>query len=275
MDSEEEKRRMLKEGEVWADWVEPDPSDVRPVSKETADDIFKETDANLLFLLQRLPLAERLDTEWERYRIRDPEVRVTNDLLNALFWDALRMTVIDLASFCEWMGTDAGFFGKLLAHRNAFHSPRGPSHELQVWEQLFPGGRYGNRADAIRRESEEFRKKTKPLVTDRNSGFKAHRFDGYNLAEHGLKLKQIKTQVAIIKDVLNRYKLVLTDATMLYELRPVADTEGTAEDLMDILVHGSIDGAAQEFEMVPAQATWLDYRRDPHYWARRKTWFDG
>jgi hypothetical protein len=262
-------------GYVPARFEAPDPTGARPVRREVADDIFRETDTNLLFLLQRLPLAERLDEEWQRYVTRSPDVRVRNDLVHLLILDALRMTVIDLASFCKWMRSKEGFFAKLLKHRDEFRPPLGPSRAREIWDELFPGGDFARRDGPIRRESQRFHEKMKPLVRDRNSGFKAHRFEQYNVADHALKLAQIRTHVSVITEMLNRYKLVLTDTSMLYDLRPLANTEGTAEDLMDILVHGSIDGAVHEFGMVPTRATWFDYRHAAFYWARRRAWLEG
>jgi hypothetical protein len=49
----------------------------------------------------------------------------------ALIWDALRMTVIDLASFCKRMRTKEGF---------SFRPPLGPSPARTEWDALFPGG---------------------------------------------------------------------------------------------------------------------------------------
>ncbi|WP_157757460.1 hypothetical protein [Corallococcus macrosporus] len=116
-----------------------------------------------------------------------------------------------------------------------------------------------------------FMKSTEPVVRDRNH-VRAHRYEYRSFDRHQYfqPLDEIQGQLDIFEQLLGDLFHVLRWGVVGFELQFEADSEGAAEDLADLMVHGSINDAVNVYKV--AQQT--PENPVPWYYARRNRFFE-
>ncbi|MFY0526126.1 hypothetical protein ACN28I_24260 [Archangium gephyra] len=114
-----------------------------------------------------------------------------------------------------------------------------------------------------------FMKQTEPLERDRNR-VRAHRYERHFDARHFQSLGDLQGQLDIFERLLGDLYLVLTRNAFIFHLNFHASTEGTAEDLADIMVHGSINSAVNAYGV----ARKTNKNPVPWYYFHRRRFFE-
>jgi hypothetical protein len=257
---------------------------------------------NLLVIKGRLPVLQAVAGELERMQ-GGQECRVRNDAVLRLVRDSYDMLVVDLASLREGVTGRRGLFKKLRKHAHELRrfgpedvdlrpiqyvgAPLSQQAEAQfvatekawmasrwneVFDRLFPSGATVTESevdDLVNR----FRKDTEPTYRDRNR-VRAHRYeeDSNAGAKYFQTLSQVEAQLQVFERYFNDLFLVLTKGS--YDMRPLvaANPEGTARDLGDLILLGSINWAVIRYGLVPERVPFDD--PPPWYWYRRKEFYE-
>jgi len=260
-------------------------------------DLIKVVNDNLITLLDiktRLPFLRALAKELVRVGLGKP---IRNDILLRVVNDSFDVLVIDLASLREGMTKgDQGIFSRLREDPSSLR--RFAPEEFDPKVHLVAGADEGVRdviAEHVRRQIADglnaaldrlfpegppvtethvnglitrFRKDTEPTDRDRNRA-RAHRHERSFDLTHRQDLDQVEQQVKVFDRYLSDLYLILTKSQHHMHLETEANVEDAANDMADLLIHGSINYATLEFGVV---------RRDPpeqdrYYWLRRREYY--
>lgn len=268
----------------------------------------QETINGLIFTKRRLPLvantARELDELVAAMQRRSPagtEVHVRNDAVLQLIRDAFDMLVIDLASLREGF-TNNGCLNELARQpeRIKLCSPdefarktataitvaEDGTESVDVMEsignQLVADGvnaairsLFGNEFPvtpaAVEALITRFRKDTEDIHRDRNH-VRAHRYEYRpgDPSKHFQPLSALPEHIAVFDKYVGDLYLVLTRNSYHLELPFWASHSGTATDLADLIVHGSIDSATLAYGM-PRRT---EDNPVPWYYWHRKQFFE-
>ncbi|MBZ4421760.1 hypothetical protein [Myxococcus sp. RHSTA-1-4] len=251
--------------------------------------------------------TKSIDTLLERLRVQNTSPRkpgIWNDAVLQLLRDSFDVFVIDLASIRERLVEKNGLLSQL--KKECARLRRCEPAEIEAQPVMLSGDMRG--ADPGRIEAEfqqhvreriagsinaslsrlipdeypvtakgvealikRFMKDTEPVERDRNH-VRAHRYEyrGFDRRKHFQPLDELQGQLDIFEQLLGDLFHVLTRGTFGFKLRFTASTEGTAEDLADLMVHGSINGAVNAYSV--AQQT--PENPVPWYYARRSRFFE-
>lgn len=227
--------------------------------------------ARLLSIKARLPLLRELRDELKRL---DPNqtIPVRNDALLLVMQDSFDMLVIELCSLRERMTREGGIFYSLQEYPGLLrkltpediedqpiigHGKLTPEDaQRQVKEMLLQSCNavfiklFSDRKRARKTHIEalrlRFKQETLPTNDDRNN-VRAHRQEKHMAANHFQSLTQVEEQIKIFESYLNDLLLVVNRSNVPMRAMVIADTAQTATDIADIICHGSISTATQEY----------------------------
>lgn len=245
--------------------------------KGAKDPVVEELDTAIFaFLLvkQRYPILVATATEIDRLRSRSDVRGAGNRAANQIMRDSFDMLVIDLYSVRERLTQKDGLF-HLLKQDPARLSPApstAPDSDLanlvtaQVRQAATRLDGTDQPATLAMVESlyARFMKDTKPLDEDRNR-VRAHRYQQKrDTSDLFIVLPDVQGQIDIVRRYLGDLYLVITHKGHSMDL---ADSSGhLAEDMADIIVHGSINGACNYYGL-PRKT---EENPTPWYWYARK-----
>jgi hypothetical protein len=270
--------------------------------KSEVVEALREAIHSLLVIKGRLPVLQAVAQELKRMQ-GGQDYRVRNDAVLRVVRDSYDMLVVDLASLREGVTGRRGLFKKLRRHRHDLRrfgpddvdlrpiqyigTPLSKTAEAEfiaserawmaarwneVFDRLFPDGASVTKAqvdDLMNR----FRKDTEPTKNDRNR-VRAHRYEeaSNGSAAYFQTLGQVEAQIQVFERYFNDLFLVLAKGS--YEMTPLvaANAEGTARDLADLILLGSINWAVIRYGLVPEKAAPGDL--PPWYWHRRKEFYE-
>jgi hypothetical protein len=234
---------------------------------------------HLLRIKARLPLLLAVVAEAKRISAEDRLVR--NDIVVRMFLDSSDMLVIDLCSLRDQVSRPGGMFLRLKQHTPNLRRfrPRDCDVEwmrveewsresqeahlegerqkmAQEWNRhfdfLFPDGEpvTHDKIDAL---ISRFLADTKATEADRDKA-RAHRYeeDPSVAARHVQPLEGVQAQVAVFEKYFHSLCWLLTGAN--YQLDGPgfsANVEGTAQDMADLILLGSINEATVQYGLVP------------------------
>jgi hypothetical protein len=190
--------------------------------------------------------------------------------------DSFDMLVIDLYSIREALTDRVGFFGLLRQNPGRLHISPSASEdtyfartvnkglrEAQVWlvQTADPAT-----TEAVESLCKRFREGTQPLDADRNR-IRAHRYEnrGKDVTKLFVSLPDLKDQIDLMWSYLQRLYLILTNRGYSDQLH-VGNAEGTAKDLADLVMHGSINMAVTYYGMAEVTSE----NPYPWYWKARE-----
>ncbi|RKH42428.1 hypothetical protein D7X12_15670 [Corallococcus sicarius] len=133
---------------------------------------------------------------------------------------------------------------------------------------LIPG-EYPVTPQGVQTLVKRFMKETEPLERDRNR-VRAHRYERHFDVQHFQSLDDLQSQLDIFERLLGDLYLVLTRNSFIFRLDFHASTEGTAQDLADIMVHGSINSAVNAYRV----ARKTNKNPVPWYYFHREKFFE-
>lgn len=254
-----------------------------------------------------LATTASINTRIDRLRIQNVSPRAPglwNDAVLQLLRDSFDVFVIDLASIRERIVESTGILNRL--KRDCTRLRRCAPSEIPPQPVMLFGDMRG--ADRARIEAEtqqqdreriagninaslarlfpdeypvtpegvgalirRFRRNTEPLDSDRNH-VRAHRYEYRNFDRQKFfqPLDDIQGQLDIFEQLLGDLFLVLRWDGLSFDLQFEADTEGSANDLADLMVHGSINDAVNAYKV--AQQT--PENPVPWFYARRNKFFE-
>ncbi|NNB89470.1 hypothetical protein [Corallococcus exiguus] len=252
-----------------------------------------------------LAIAKELDKLMGRLsekKIGRRRVRIWNDAVLQLARDSFDMFVIDLFSLRERL-VRRGLFNLLeedcarLRRCDPLEIPTRPAmihgdiggpedyariqaevqqHHRELVAQSINGaldrlipGEYPVMPKGVQALVRRFMKETEPLDRDRNR-VRAHRYERHFDSQHFQSLGELQGQLDIFERLLGDLYLVLTRNVFMFQLDFHADSEGAAEDLADIMVHGSINSAVNAYGV----ARKTNKNPVPWYYFHRRKFFE-
>lgn len=213
---------------------------------------------------------------------RDKPFLIANDLVWLTLLDSRDMLVIHLASWAKGTYAKGGFLGRLQADhlgalwldRSRLDSAEDGQHFRDAFARLFPEAVAARRcrpnaADATNLR-DRFEKAVEPLVVDRHEN-RAHVYErGGTGTARMLDLDAIGDTFSYVERFLNDIRLIAFNSTFSYHDVSYASGDGTASDLVDLLLFGSIDrmfaaagaGAAGKFPWQRREELYADLHRE-------------
>jgi hypothetical protein len=254
------------------------PDQASSVSQEILDLL---EDATWAFALvsRRYPLLMQTASEVEGLEQRFPE-RVQNEGLIQLFRDSFDMLVIDLYSIREGLTGPGGLLNRLRDDPSPlrWRSPDeyGGGHKaaliagsinVALARLVAPAPAT---SDAVHALIQRFLAATRPLDEDRNR-VRAHRYARNNLNTGHLfiPLPELAGQIDTVARYVADLYLAITGNDSGTDLEFSGGSDGTAADLADLIVHGSINSATLAYGLAPQDETPDD--PTPWYWAKRQS----
>lgn len=256
-----------------------------------------------------LATTSSLDTLIERLKVKNASPRepgIWNDAVLQLLRDSFDVFVIDLASIRERLVEKNGLLNRLktecvrLRHCDPSEIPARPAMvhihgdmsgvdrtriQTEVEQQARERVAASINAALFRLIPDEnpitpkgvealikrFMKATEPVDKDRNH-VRAHRYEHRNFdrQKYFQPLDELQGQLDIIERLLGDLYLVLTRNAFIFRLDFHASTERTAEDLADIMVHGSINSAVNAYGV----ARKTNKNPVPWYYYHRRKFFE-
>jgi hypothetical protein len=270
----------------------------RTANDEGLSVAIRRTIRHLLVIKSRLPFIKAYDEEI-RFRIDLKTVWRRNEGVYQAMRDSYDMLVIDLASLREGMVSKDGVLNQLAKHlelfqpftwNNVSHEPAGLASPMPIdgkeaverWEReqkalylnqalkrLFPGSPPVTEK-CVPALIKRFRDETEPMMSDRNR-VRAHRYEGASRDPSFFQtIPSVESQIGVFEQYLNDLYAVTENG--MYSMEPPlrASPHTTAQDLVDLVQHGSIDeatrvyGAIEENPKEPLR-TFFHFLRD-RYW---------
>lgn len=247
----------------------------------------------------RLPVLQALAKELNRIAAGS-EVRARNSLILQMAHDSSDMLVIDLHSLREDMLSDRGVFKVVAKHSRILRrftaedmddegAFLGPEEDEAFWQEsfresmverwnevfdrVFPGSKKRIRETHVERLRIRFKRDTQPIEDDRNK-VRAHRFAGHHEA-HDVKaaflpIDMVAAQIKVFERYLNDFLFLVSKSH--HAMNTFGNAGGTAEDVADLIVYGSINSAAIEYGMAPKGGIRVEGDL-PWYWYYRKKFY--
>ena len=262
---------------------------------------FVRTKRRYFLLVATAKELDRLTDAMNTGRTDGKETPIRNDAVLQLVRDCFDMFVIDLASIREGLVEASGLLNQLKKSPSRLKrcdasefAPRpvvvigGDDHDRvaaevdeygreliakginDALEWLIPA-EYPVTADGVGRLIARFIKETDPIDKDRNH-VRAHRYEHrpFDRHRHFQPLTALQSQLELFEHLLGDLYLVLTRNSYHLELKFQASNSRTADDLADIMVHGSINAAANEYGLAQKTAE----NPVPWYYAHRQRFLE-
>lgn len=273
--------------------------DLETSKDEVLASLSKVTDA-LTRVKARLPMLQALAKELNRIAA-GRDVRARNSLVLQMAHDSSDMLVIDLHSVREHMLSERGLFRVVAKHCQLLRRFTtedveyegeflGPAEDEAFWQdsfrawmverwnevfdRVFPGRKKRVREKHVERLRIQFKRDTQPIEDDRHK-VRAHRYAGHHDPEDVnaafLPLDQVAAQIDVFERYLNDL-LFLVDRCH-HAMNTFGNAKTTAEDIADLIVHGSINRATIEYGMAPKQGLIVE-GDPPWYWYHRRQFYE-
>lgn len=217
---------------------------------------------SLVSIKRRYPLLLKTIEKIEHVRTRSRHREFHNDALVQILRDSFDMLVIDLASLREGITQRSGLLDSIRKSPRVLRarSPQEfdhPARELLAQGAINALNRLGLGLGPFSRENiddliDRFRAETEPIDRDRNR-VRAHRFE--RASQGGgqvfIPLPALGGQIQVFGAYLSDLYLVVTGMAFDTSSSSFASSvDGTADDLADIIIHGSINSATIEYGLV-------------------------
>jgi hypothetical protein len=195
-----------------------------------------------------------------------------NDVQLQMLNDSYSMLIIDLASLFDLLGQQRGFFEKLKAHAamlsraNILETVQKNEHGLsddflrnrvtvsmeKALIRLFPKTEDLNAIVSdkdIELLRSEIQKSASDLKDDR-SKLRAHRFEIPERVKANIRpvtLADVRKYFDLLEDTMNAIRLVTLSSQLTYDDMNAMNVDTAAQDIVDMLLHGTINEIFSEF----------------------------
>ena len=205
------------------------------------------------------------------------QIPIHNDHVWRMVFDTRDALALHLASWAKGMVSPGGLFGQLKANLGKLYVPRpkaktvGGGARREVFERLFP--RAVARSKVLASDVDELSDKFALIVArvrnDRDLTL-AHMYEkNAKLSRRLLTPRGYATVFLRLERLLNDVRTVVDDSSRTYSDQSWADSKVVAEDLVDMIVCGTVSQMLNDFGVLGH----LENAQAPHLWQLREEFY--